>query len=306
MSPPLALRLVVSSGEALPPRLLRRLRAVLPPGAAVLNLYGSTEVAGDCTCFNASSWQPAGSGLQLERGGAWENPSAGTASADQPASRAAVGASPCDGGEPPWKRARWASPDEADSASDPQTGAAPAANPASGSGQPGAQVPVGAPIDNTTVFVMRLRSGAPDSAAPCDWGQAATAAAPDALALDGSVVILAAVDEVGEVCVAGPGLAAGYLRQADANARFCVVPASLLRAEPGAAVLHGPPAPLPGAVPCMLVLPAAAPCMLISPAAAICMLVLVQHMLRFSRRMLSDTSCHLCVMGNRPFKGLAP
>ncbi|KAK9825637.1 hypothetical protein WJX81_002282 [Elliptochloris bilobata] len=47
-SPDLALRVVVSSGEPLPTRLLRRLRAVLPREARILNLYGSTEIAGDC------------------------------------------------------------------------------------------------------------------------------------------------------------------------------------------------------------------------------------------------------------------
>lgn len=253
MSPRLALRLVVSSGEALPLRLLRRLRAVLPPGAAVLNLYGSTEVAGDCTCFDARGRQPAGSGSELERGGAWDYPSAGLASAHHPASREAGGAPPCHGGEPPWKRARLGAPGEADSAISPPAGDALAAKPTPGSGQLEEQVPVGAPIDNTTVFVGPLRSGVPGSAAPCDGEQAATAAAPDALASGEVLVTLSAEGEVGEVCVAGPGLAAGYLGQADADERFCMVPASLLRAEPGAAVMHGPPAPLPGAAPCMLV-----------------------------------------------------
>ena len=250
---PLALRLVVSSGEALPPRLLRRLRAVLPPAATVLNLYGCTEVAGDCTCCDASSWQPAGSWLQLERAGATGDAAAESANAE-PTSIAAATAAPCTGGEPPQKRSRVEAVPEAGNAIFPPAGPGPAVKLASGSGQPGAQVPVGAPIDNTTVFVARLRSGVPESAAPCNGEQATAAAAPDVLALANGLIALAAVGEVGEVCVVGPGLAAGYLRQADADARFCTVPASLLHAEPGAAVLLGPPAPLPGAAPCMPVL----------------------------------------------------
>ncbi|MET0398037.1 MAG: AMP-binding protein, partial [Longimicrobiaceae bacterium] len=42
------LRLVVTSGEALPPELARRFAAALP-GATLLNLYGSSEVAADST-----------------------------------------------------------------------------------------------------------------------------------------------------------------------------------------------------------------------------------------------------------------
>ena len=260
MSPPrapLALRLVVSSGEPLPPRLLRRLRTVLPPGATVLNLYGSTEVAGDCTCCAASSWRTAGSRPELERGGGREDASAGTARAGR-ASGAAANAAPCDGGEPLWKRARLEASPEAGSADPPPAGAAPVALPSSGSGQLGGQVPVGSPIDNTTVFVMRLRSGAPGSAASLHEGQAA---APRPLAQHEGLGTPAAEGEIGEVCVAGPGLAAGYLRQTDADARFRTMPASLLRAAPGAAVLRGPPAPLPGALQQMLMLLFVVECM---------------------------------------------
>jgi len=45
-----ALRVLMVSGEPFPLKLARRAAYALP-GAAVLNLYGSTEVAGDVTCF---------------------------------------------------------------------------------------------------------------------------------------------------------------------------------------------------------------------------------------------------------------
>jgi len=47
----LSLREVVSSGEPLPGELAGRLRALLPAGCRLLNLYGSTEVAADATWF---------------------------------------------------------------------------------------------------------------------------------------------------------------------------------------------------------------------------------------------------------------
>lgn len=66
-APQLHLRLAVSSGEPLPPALLAELREVLPAGCRILNLYGSTEVAADCTAFDATAWQPAGGGSKEER-----------------------------------------------------------------------------------------------------------------------------------------------------------------------------------------------------------------------------------------------
>ncbi len=47
----LALRLVVSSGEPLTWQLARQLQGALPLGCTLLNIYGSTEVAADCTAF---------------------------------------------------------------------------------------------------------------------------------------------------------------------------------------------------------------------------------------------------------------
>ena len=52
-----ALRHWTSSGEALPPELLRQFREQLPQ-SAILNLYGSSEVAADSTCWDASTLQP--------------------------------------------------------------------------------------------------------------------------------------------------------------------------------------------------------------------------------------------------------
>lgn len=54
----LKLRLAVSSGESLPPPLLAELQHIMPPGCCIWNLYGSTEVAADCTAFNCTRWQP--------------------------------------------------------------------------------------------------------------------------------------------------------------------------------------------------------------------------------------------------------
>ena len=51
-------RLWISSGERLQARLLARVRAALP-NATVLNLYGSTEVAGDVTCAAFAPGDPA-------------------------------------------------------------------------------------------------------------------------------------------------------------------------------------------------------------------------------------------------------
>ena len=51
----LRLRLVMSSGEPLTLALAKALTPLLPPGCCLLNLYGSTEVAADCTCFDVST-----------------------------------------------------------------------------------------------------------------------------------------------------------------------------------------------------------------------------------------------------------
>lgn len=56
----LRLRLAVSSGEPLAAGLLAQLQRLLPSGCTIWNLYGSTEVAADCTAFDCTRWQPAG------------------------------------------------------------------------------------------------------------------------------------------------------------------------------------------------------------------------------------------------------
>jgi len=48
----------VSSGEALPAGLCRRFRELLP-GCTLLNLYGSSEVAADATCYDTCDWDGA-------------------------------------------------------------------------------------------------------------------------------------------------------------------------------------------------------------------------------------------------------
>ena len=50
----LRLRVVVSSGEPLTLALAQAVTPLLPPGCRLLNLYGSAEVAADCTCFDIS------------------------------------------------------------------------------------------------------------------------------------------------------------------------------------------------------------------------------------------------------------
>ena len=64
--PELQLRVAVSSGEPLPPGLLEQLQQLLPPGCHIWNLYGSTEVAADCTAFDCTQWRPQ-AGQQAEK-----------------------------------------------------------------------------------------------------------------------------------------------------------------------------------------------------------------------------------------------
>jgi amino acid adenylation domain-containing protein len=55
----------VSSGEPLPPRLAARFRDVLPR-ALLLNLYGSTETAGDATCYEVTQSGPVRVGRPID------------------------------------------------------------------------------------------------------------------------------------------------------------------------------------------------------------------------------------------------
>ncbi len=50
-----SLRLCISSGEALSASLVKKFKNVYPE-AKLLNLYGSTEVAGDVTCYDTTEW----------------------------------------------------------------------------------------------------------------------------------------------------------------------------------------------------------------------------------------------------------
>lgn len=50
------LRLAVCSGEALPVALLGALRDSLPESCRILNIYGSTEMHADATCFDATGF----------------------------------------------------------------------------------------------------------------------------------------------------------------------------------------------------------------------------------------------------------
>jgi amino acid adenylation domain-containing protein len=61
-----ALRLCVSSGEALPLDLCRRFRERLPH-AVLLNLYGSTEVAADATCYDTRQLPPDAMSVPIGR-----------------------------------------------------------------------------------------------------------------------------------------------------------------------------------------------------------------------------------------------
>ena len=48
----LALKVLISSGEPLTVALAQALRQCLPDSCSLLNLYGCTELAADCTCFD--------------------------------------------------------------------------------------------------------------------------------------------------------------------------------------------------------------------------------------------------------------
>lgn len=64
----LKLRMAVSSGERLPASLLAELQQLLPSKCRIWNLYGSTEVAADCTAFDCTGWQsPLGSPQQQQQ-----------------------------------------------------------------------------------------------------------------------------------------------------------------------------------------------------------------------------------------------
>ena len=49
------MKVVISSGEPLNRGLANQLQQQLPPGCKLLNVYGSTEVAADATCFEVTN-----------------------------------------------------------------------------------------------------------------------------------------------------------------------------------------------------------------------------------------------------------
>lgn len=171
--PPLCLRLAVSSGEALAPELLSELQQLLPAGCRILNLYGSTEVAADCTAFDCTTWRPP----------------------------------LIDGGQQP----------------------------------PGAaRVPVGQPIGGTLVAVLAAPAADEADSSPSSGNSAA-----------GEQRAVLPVGSVGEVALAGAGLAAGYLGAHPAAAaaqqqRFVELPTTQLQAalQAGGSVVAA--ADLPG------------------------------------------------------------
>lgn len=167
----LRLRLVVSSGEPLPPGLLAGMQQLLPPGCRVLNLYGSTEVAADCTAFDCTAWRPQ-QGEQVQQ---QEQPAQQQPQADAP---------------------------------DQQQQAQPAA----GQADQQQRVPVGQPISGMLVAVLAPEDNA-DAAADGSSGRALGQPQPHAEAAGtaGGERAVLPLGSIGEVAVAGAGLAAGYL-----------------------------------------------------------------------------------------------
>ncbi|KAK9862387.1 hypothetical protein WJX84_006241 [Apatococcus fuscideae] len=202
----LSLRLLVSSGEPLPEDLCRGLQDALGPGVTILNLYGSAEVAADCTCLDVSRhW--------LER-------------------------------------SHMASPQGmlGQLANQPQVSRA---------------VPAGHPISNTVVVVARLRA-ASFSQQRADANETVLEPGQYVRMRDGDpgvgratlngeagssgsgrrgegLLEIAATGEVGEIVIAGDGLAAGYHRNEQATqCQYCQIsPGLLMEQGQDRAVLWG-------------------------------------------------------------------
>lgn len=160
--------MLVSSGEPVPLGLLRQLDALLPKEATILNLYGSTECAGDATWLDARQWlrQQQGALQQHSQPGRWAE------QADQAAGGAGGGSS---------------------SQSVASEVSVQGSQAAAGQG-----VPVGQPINNMAVFIAQplredMRSSAADVASRL------------------TECTLLRRGALGEVCVAGLGVAEGYL-----------------------------------------------------------------------------------------------
>ena len=167
----LRLRLAVSSGEPLLPSLLADMQQLLPPGCRILNLYGSTEVAADCTAFDCTDWRP---GQQL-------------CEASQQAQQAAQQQQQQQQGQQQGQQQ--------------QGDAGPPEQPVH---QP--RVPVGQPVSGMLVAVLAPEPDA--DAALASGSQAPAQQAGGAACGERAVLPLGCI---GQVAVAGAGLAAGYL-----------------------------------------------------------------------------------------------
>ena len=187
-----SLDVLVSSGEPLTLRLLRQLDRVLPSKAAILNLYGSTEAAADCTWFDARPWlhRPA------EARGAWYGmpqyltavghyaachlPEDGHADAG---SGAAAGSGIARGGAP-----------------SSAVGGSKKSSSRVAAEEGVAHVPAGLPIDGMAVFI----------AVPLPREEGAQPAGEPRSSLSVGSFEALAPGELGEVCVAGVAVADGY------------------------------------------------------------------------------------------------
>lgn len=210
----LRLRVVVSSGEPLPRSLAEDLAAALPQGCVLLNLYGSTEVSADATCYVCSPPCNPASGAQPVQhvdGGehaAWAGPHVGQE--DNPSRTAGTqgtGARSCGNGK-----------DEPGTVGQLQQ-----LLPGSASGW----VPAGLPIHGMAVFIAQPQAKVHTASQPSHMQGCGTLAgglgthegeqaSPSrgcsrASQQTGAAVEPLALGVVGEVVVAGTGVAEGYL-----------------------------------------------------------------------------------------------
>lgn len=224
---PPTLRLLVSSGEPLPVRLLRRLQASLPPHAVVLNLYGSTETAADCTCCDATAWlQGNASGVTppaTTSSTCSPHPSVTESSVHphhaQPSAHfqqaAAVSGQQTAGRNKPGSHGVGqqtagkctlshgeANLKAGQGASHPAEGEVPEECSSGVASEHGGYVPVGWPLDNMAVFIAAPMGEGWEHGSKSEDGAVGWINASDVLGWG----------EVGEVCVMGSGLCAGYLR----------------------------------------------------------------------------------------------
>lgn len=162
-------------------QLLWRLQAALPPHAVVLNLYGSTETAADCTCCDATAWL---------RGNAPAAPGAATSAPlpGQQPSDDATAAAPTHA-----YNTRSSGLAESGRAGVPDVAQRAEQSSAGGSAVLSAEmVPVGWPLDNMGVFTAAQRKEHEPNCITASH------------VLD--------LGEVGEVCVFGAGVSVAYIR----------------------------------------------------------------------------------------------